>query len=219
MPSKSENTGGGVQAEVSADNEPTPKKYREVGPVGGLVFFGFVVVSMRLIEPVLETLNWGRWADVVLQAHGYAIFIYLPLAYAFSPQVFTQRYWRIPRNSWKWIGAVVLLNLFLFTLGGPHPARIPIPVALGMIFVAPPLEEIIKAVMICPLIDRWGVFWGVVVTGILTTIVHPAPLLVVAEVFALTIMFVATGRSILATTVAHAMANAALVVVGYIWGG
>jgi hypothetical protein len=208
-----------VQADVSVDKNQNPKTYRTLGPLGGLVFFGLVIVSMRLIEPPLETVTWGRWEPIVLQARAYAIFIFLPLAYAFYPQVFTKRHWRMPRNSWKWIGAVFLLNVLLLPLGGLQPSRISLPVAFGAIFVVPPLEEIVRAVMICSLIKRWGIFWGVVVTAVLTTLVHPAPMLVAPGMFALTIMFVATDKSIAATTLAHSMANATLVVVGYIWGG
>src|SRR5258708_6065902 len=99
------------------------QRNRPLTPTGALFFFVLAVVSLRLVEPLLEALGLERLEPAVGTAI-YAPFVILPLAYAFCPLVFTKRFWHFPRSSWKWICALAVLNALLLVLNRSQPVPV-----------------------------------------------------------------------------------------------
>jgi membrane protease YdiL (CAAX protease family) len=176
-----------------------------------LAFFGLSVLLAHFVPRLFQVLKLERVEPIVLETLIYSAFIVLPLAYAFSPQIFTRRYWHFPRNSWKWIAAFAVVRVFGVAFGSHRPS-VPATVAFGVVFISPIIEEIVRAVVMCPLMDRWGTLLGMAVTSVLTALVHPQPWRVLIPTVALSIMFIATRRSIAATALAHSILNTIVVV-------
>lgn len=207
-----------AQSGASVRQEIKSQRQGALSPWGAIVFFAVAAEVPRLAELLLNNSRWEYLTPMVVGSGFATCLLVIPLAYTYYPQVFTKRFWHFPGNSAKWILSLAVLHFLLLPLGGPPPGPIPKWYALGSIVLAPLVEEVVRAVLISPLIERWGTFWGVAITGTLTSLVHPVPLLVVIPVFAQTIMFVATDRSIPATALAHSVMNGIVVVMGAMAG-
>ena len=85
---------------------------------------------------------------------------------------------------------------------------------LHAIVISPPVEETVRAVVMRPLVARWGAFWGIVITSVLTALVHGSPTLVILQTFAQSIMLFYTEYSIASTAFAHALMNAVVALAG-----
>jgi membrane protease YdiL (CAAX protease family) len=136
------------------------------------------------------------------------------LSYLFSPQVFTRSYWRFPSSAWKWVGALVALQALTIALPpGKEPPIYKWEAVIDIVF-SPPLEEVMRAVMVPPLIERWGLFLAIASTSIVTGILHSAPISSIVAEAALSIVFVRTNRSIPANVLAHVLINVLTVAIG-----
>jgi membrane protease YdiL (CAAX protease family) len=198
-----------VALEGAGRAEPRQER-APLGPIGALVFFALAFGSTYLVAWLAQQGDLGEVGRIVARTPVYTAFLVLPLAYAFYPHVFTKRFWHFPRNTWKWLFGITALEAVGLLLGGPQ-APVPKAVAVGVILISPPIEEIARAVLISPLLDRWGRFWAILITTGLTMLAHPDPLRVVVPMFVLTAMLVYTDRSIPATALGHALMNAIVV--------
>lgn len=209
------NEARGVEAaakdSVASARGAETSRQRSLGPLGALVFFALVVGSSHLVAWLLLTVGHLGGLSEIIAGTICTAFPILTLAYAFYPQVFTKRFWRIPRNAWTWLVGLAALEAVGFMFGRPYYAPFPKLVALTVIFVSPPLEEIVRAVLLSPLLERWGKTWAIAITTVLTAVVHPEPLRMVVPMFLQTMMFVSTNRSIAATTLGHSLMNAFVV--------
>jgi hypothetical protein len=162
-------------------------------------------VSGTATSHLLRIFGLSQFEPLIVDGGIYAVALLLPLSYVVSPIVFSRPFWRVNRNSWKWILLVAATQAVVLMIG-PNPAFHKLR-AISAILVAPPVEEVERAVLICALVDRWGPFWGVAVTTFLDALGHSSPHLVVAQLLALSLMFVYSGRSIAANWLAHAIIN------------
>jgi Type II CAAX prenyl endopeptidase Rce1-like len=201
-----------AEVEIPSSFEKDDSHQPTLSPLMVFIFFLFAVSSSYILEFLLKPLAANRFVSLVVKAGLYRPPVLLVISYVFSPQVFTKCYWQLPRTSWKWIcgvGAAYGISLLI-----PPPVhQIPMPLAFLAIVIAPVVEEVARAVMICPLVERWGLFWGVVVTTVATSLVHASPHLVVLPELALSITLLATRRSIPAAALAHCIGNIIVVVV------
>jgi hypothetical protein len=130
----------------------------------------------------------------------------LALAYLFSPQVFTGSYWRFPSKSLKWVGLVVGVQAVVIrTIHYPWPVTL--SHAAGDIVVAPLVEEVVRAVIVPPLVEKWGTSIGIAATTVGFALLHRDPLRAVAVQLALSLLFLYSNRSIPACATAHSLAN------------
>lgn len=173
-----------------------------------LLFFFLAFWHGYLVVWALKVLKLERLRSIVFDT-GLSSAVIVPfLAFAFSPQVFKARYWRIPRKAWKGVLAVVALQMFLIYID-PHGHTITIQHAVAALVFAPLLEEIIRAVLLPPLMARWGTIIGIVGVTALTAFVHNYGFARAAVYqLALTIIFVKNDRSIPATAISHFVMNA-----------
>jgi hypothetical protein len=177
---------------ASQATKAEPHRYRVPTPAGALAFFGLTVLLAHLVPRVFQVLKLEHAEPIMLGTLIYSAFIVLPLAYAFYPQIFTRRYWHFPGSAWKWIAAFAVVRVFGVAFGSHRPS-IPATVAFGVVFISPIIEEIVRAVMMCPLMDRWGTFLGMAVTSALTALVHPQPLRALIPTVALSICSLRRG--------------------------
>ena len=199
-------------AEVSTLRGADTARQQALSPLAVIVFFALAVGSGYLSVYLLKISGLSRFLPLVTQVGLYKVVFVLPLSYAFSRRVFTKSYWHLPRNTWKWTCALVAVRAILI-FAFPEPVMTKL-LAFQAIMIAPPIEEIVRAVMIFPLIDRWGPFWGIVVTTVLTSLAHPSPSRVLVVTFALSLMLVYTNKSIAATALAHFLMNVMTVLAG-----
>ena len=191
------------------------RQQRKLGPFGAIVFFVLVVLLTRGMAALVHALGLEKLS--IMTEPGFAQLPIVPLAYAFYPQAFSKRFWHLPRNTWDWLfGLAVLETIGL--LIGYSAASVSRRVAFGTVLLGPLLEEIARAVLLSPILERWGRLWAIVITSVLTALAHPDPVHVALLVTLLTIMFVSTDRSIPATTLGHVLMNAFVVFAGGIEG-
>lgn len=199
----------------NAKTEPVNKKsklagYQSTLTIGQVILFlGLVLFGAWLADAVLGLLGLGNLRPIVITTGAYGLVVILPLAYLFSPQLFTKHYWRLPLNIWKGVGIIVALQIVInFVL-----PRMPVDryIAIGALSFAPLLEEIMRAVMICSLVGRWGKQLAILVPSILFALVHQHPVEAMFTQTALSVMFVWTDESILANIVAHFLMNAVVI--------
>src|SRR5262245_4591633 len=125
-----------------------PYQDRKLGPLDAVTFFIVAVFLSNEMGPLFRAAGLARLAPIMSEP-GYAQVVVLPLAYAFYPRVFTQRFWHLPRATWKWLiwlAAFEAVGLALGYRGAPMSGR----VTIGMVLLGPFLEEIARAVLISP---------------------------------------------------------------------
>lgn len=176
-----------------------------------LIFLVLIIAGARLVDEGLRVSGLDRFRPAFVATGAYGIVIIGPLVYAFSPQLLTKRYWRLPPSAWKAVCAVAILQFCLNYLPGNALTKYG---AVSALIFSPTLEEMIRAVLICPLSERWGASAAILSTSLLFALAHPYPVNAMLMQTALAIIFVSTGRSISAAVLAHLVANA-LVVLHY----
>ncbi len=208
----------GMTIDESSPSKTIRGNQRRPGPVLVSAYFAFIVCSGSLTAYLLGRLGLGRFEPAIVEAGIYSPFVFLPLSYAFYPEVFSPQYWRFPKNIWKWLTIPTVLQAIILIVP-PGQNALTTAQAISMIAFAPILEEIIRAVMISALIQRWGPLWTIVFVSILTALVHPSPALALAQQFALSIIFVKTNKSIPGAVLAHLIINVMAVLAGGISHG
>jgi len=141
---------------------------------------------------------------------GIAELVILPLAYLFNPHIFSREFWHLGRNTWNWLLGLALLIAIGLIFRRSHTPW-PIQDAVGAVFLGSPLEEIVRAILILPVLRSWGKPWAIIIAVLATSIVHPDPLAAFIPQLFLTLMFVNTGNSILSSSIGHALLNVAVV--------
>lgn len=180
---------------------------RSLSPLQVGLFFTLVIalaIGTGMLfrdHPALKFLR-----PILLEASVYSI-LALPLAYLFSPRTFTMRHWHLPIGSLKWIVLIAALQLATVYMQ-PYPIPVNPYMAFGALITAPLVEEVVRAVMICPLVERWGPLWAVATTTILFTLIHPDPIRIFAGQVALAVLFLYSDCSILVCAIAHSLMNA-----------
>jgi hypothetical protein len=130
----------------------------------------------------------------------------LALIYFFAPWIFAREYWRFPANAWKGISALAILEIVIrFAL---HPAPVSNRyIVFSALAFAPVIEELARAVMIVPLIDKMGVEWACLVTSILWALFHQYFWVSLVQQLVLCTIFVCSQRSLPANITAHLILN------------
>lgn len=178
---------------------------RPMGPLGAVVFFFLAVFAPNLIAHGLRALSVHNMALDFLESEFQQLLV-LPLAVAFFPQVFQRRFWHFPRKTWNWmvgIAVIYAIGAIIGHPGTPVSARL----TLWVVLAGPVLEEIARAVLVVPFLNRFGGFWAILVGTALTMLMHNDPLGVFVPMLLLTMMFVSTNCSITATAFGHAFIN------------
>ncbi len=153
-----------------------------------------------------KPLNWAISAGLL------TCIIVFGLSVLFSPEVFSQEYWHFPQKAWKWVGGIVALqSAFLLVTQEPQEPVLRAVITVGL---SPVLEEVVRAVIVVPLAQRWGVVLAVTLTGVVLGSLHSSPYSSTIVEAALSAMFIYTDRSIPATSFAHLLINAIALAAG-----
>jgi len=139
-----------------------------------------------------------------LHAGAYAPLLYLPLSYLFLPGVFNREYFRVAPGFWKWIiagSALTAIELVLTQDAAPMANAIE-----GLLF-APILEEIMRAVIMIPVIDAWGNTLSIVFATALMAALHPFPMYAILGQLLLSITFIYSRKSIATASLTHLAIN------------
>jgi membrane protease YdiL (CAAX protease family) len=139
----------------------------------------------------------------------------LALVYPFAPMIFSRKYfhWDVPLHKCLWIVALPAIKAGSMAIMGsvvPSFSRLELGVILAL---APTTEELARAVLIVPLADRLGAFWGVAITSVFYAMLHAWFWPNLFYQAGLSIIFLGTRRSLPAAMTAHFLVN--LVVVLY----
>ena len=171
------------------------------------LFFVLAVWQTWLALIVLELFGLQSWELFIIET-GFLQTVTIPfLVYMFSPEVFTRRYWRLPRTAWKSVAvafALQVANVCIPPHGGPCPKyRI-----VAVLVLAPVGEEIMRAVMLPPLVARWGTVLGVGLVSAVTAGVHDYSFIrAVGPQVVLSIIFIKNDRSITTSAISHFVMN------------
>lgn len=139
------------------------------GPVAAFAFFLIAVGGGELLRHEFSAWNLQMLERLAVIGGLYKLTIVPPFSYLFCRNIFSRQYWHFPRNSWKWICALALVQLVTLAVLPPQAAFSRL-LAFNAIVISPLTEEIMRAVMIFRIIERWGPFWGIAVT---TTLFFP----------------------------------------------
>jgi len=192
---------------------PTTSGPKVLSPIAAICFLFLAVSTGDFATYLLKVAGLARLKPIVVDAGLYKLIFVFPLSLLFSRDLFDKSFWIFRKGSWKWICGLATVEGIVLLIPPVQPA-VSALFAFHTIIVAPPVEEIVRTVVMRPLVSRWGDFWGIVVTSGLTALMHPAPKLVIVQAFALSIMLLYTKYSITSTALAHSLMNAICVLVG-----
>jgi membrane protease YdiL (CAAX protease family) len=169
-----------------------------------LAFYLVFVFSGWLVTLALRLIGLSALSDPTLETGLYALPL-IPVAYKFDPRIFSKAYWKFPSRAWAGIGVIGLMQ-FIFESGKPLP---PLDhyIVFGALFVAPCVEELARAVMITPLMERLGGPAGLVITALLWAWLHDFFWVALAQQVILSLIFVYTRRSLPSAIAAHTVMN------------
>ncbi len=168
-----------------------------------LIFYSICILSGWFVSVVLR-LTGMRLYDPLVRSGIYGV-ILIPVAYAFEPRIFSKEYWQVSSRAWVGI-AIIALAQFIFESGVSLPPTDGYRKFEGVL-IAPFVEELLRAVMICPLMARLGAPLGLVVTALLWTWPHDFFWIALAQQITLSLIFVYTRRSLPAVIAAHFVMN------------
>ena len=193
-----------------------PRRY-PLAPIGAIVFYLVAVYGVSGLAFLLEKFDRtkglleNRW-----WSHAAIELLVLPLAYLFYPNIFSKRFWRFPPKAGAWLIGLTALKLLIFLVPSPYPPA-PKAVVFAMVFIGPPIEEIMRTILITPFLERWGSITAIVIGSLVVIATHPNPGWVIGTTILLTVMLVKTDRSVLATAITHSIMNACVVIHAGVW--
>jgi hypothetical protein len=175
-------------------------------PLGVGVFLS-LVAAVAIGTGWLLSLPVLRFARPILVEAGLYAVVILALAYVFMPAAFTRRYWHLPVRSLKWVGLVVVVQSVAIYAEpqGPPVSR---AFAFGALIVAPLVEEVVRAIALCSLVEEWGAVLAVIATTPLFVIMHSelTVRMAVGQLM-LSVLLLQSSRSIPASAIAHSLMN------------
>jgi membrane protease YdiL (CAAX protease family) len=185
----------------SLDNSPTSSA--ELRPSHAVAFFIMCILMGELLSRIG---SWEGFEAVkpVVDSGLYEI-LFVPAAYIFDRKVFSSDSWHFNSKIWTGVGAIAVIQLAI--LSGDRTPPLPVFYTVMAITVTPISEEIVRAVMMRGLMPRLGLALSILITVVLTALVHPLFWVAVAQQLALTAIFVRGKGSIPSTIAAHGVLN------------
>ena len=169
------------------------------------IFYAIVILLGWLVACILTVTGLSELYGLVVSAGLYG-FLLVPIAYAFDQKLFSRAYWKISPRAFVGI-AVIGFVQFLINKFGPQSGPTDPYRAFEAILVAPFVEELLRAVTICPLMARLGNTAGLVVTVLLWAWPHSLFWVALVQQSILSFIFVYSRNSLPATIGAHLAMN------------
>jgi membrane protease YdiL (CAAX protease family) len=169
-----------------------------------LIFYSICILSGWFVSLVLRLTGLTVYYDPLVRSGLYGVLL-IPVAYAFDPRIFSKPYWKVSPRACVGI-AIIALAQFIFESGAPLPPIDNYRIFEG-ILVAPFVEELLRAVMIRPLMERLGGPVGLAVTALLWAWLHDFFWIALAQQTILCLISVYTRRSLPSAIGAHLVMN------------
>ena len=142
--------------------------------------------------------------EIIFSTGVYGVLL-IPVTYIFDSRVFSKEYWRFSRRGFLGIAVIATLQVIFESRASLPPSNS--YAAFGAILIAPFVEELARAVMICPLMIRLGAPVGLAVTALLWAWPHDFFWLALVQQSVLCLIFVYTRRSLPSVIAAHFTMN------------
>jgi CAAX prenyl protease-like protein len=138
---------------------------------------------------------------------GLYLLFFLPIIYWMDVTLFRAVCWAFPRTTWLGIAAMVLLQCIIeYTLGSEDFSISSFRFYQALIF-SPLIEELLRAAMIHPLIQRGYLYSAIFATSLLFALAHAHFWIAFMQCIALALILIKTDYSILAAIAAHFSMN------------
>jgi membrane protease YdiL (CAAX protease family) len=169
-----------------------------------LAFYLIVLLSAWLVSSLLSLENLSPLYNPIVNTGLYGLLL-IPIAYKFDSRIFSKAYWAFPSRAWVGIGLIAVAQLLI----NFRVPRVPINHhrAIEAVLIAPFVEEVLRAVTICPLMQRLGGPAGLLVTALMWTWPHDFFWIALVQQTILSLIFVYTRKSLPATIAAHTVMN------------
>jgi membrane protease YdiL (CAAX protease family) len=168
--------------------------------------FAFYLIFTLLGPALWLYMGWLGLYDgraIFIDGDYHAIF-FVPLAYLFDRSIFVD-FWRFPVRAWRGILFLLGLQYMIVSIfGTAAPPRYQL---VGILFIAPVVEELARAVSVHTLETRMDRFWVVLFTSFFWALAHEQFWIPMLQQTVLTTIFVKSRKSIPVTITAHFLMN------------
>jgi hypothetical protein len=176
---------------------------------GLLLFLGFYLSGFAFLA-LVERLSSQPFQVPLLESGLYDA-LFVSIAYLFNKGLLCTEWWKVRPNWWIGIVLGITIQVPISYAFRALPRPTSVAVIVGTVLVAPFFEELIRAVMIAPLMERWGHVWAIAIAAPLWACIHEHFWIALIQQSALSAIFVFSRKSLPSVIAAHVVMNLAAV--------
>ena len=170
-----------------------------------LVFYLVIIFVGSTITVVLGQASAPSVREWIVDTDLFSL-LFVPLCYWFDSRIFSGPYWQY--SFLVWLGIIVIVpTQFLIDALNRSAAPIGRYDVVGILFVAPFVEELARAVSIRPLMEKLGPIPGILVCSLMWALLHHLFWVALLQQFILTVLFVYSRKSLPSAIAVHFMMN------------